>query len=86
MWFHDPGNQTGACITMLDTIRSKYPEFIALRTLGDLDKYEAAVESFAAGGSRVHLMTSLLGLGIPADQIRTLASYPGRCLPAICGE
>ncbi|MCK1302940.1 hypothetical protein IVB33_29075 [Bradyrhizobium sp. 24] len=71
---------------MLDTIRSNYPGFIALRTLGDLDQYEAAIETFAGGGSRVQLMTSLMGLGIPADQIRILASYPGRKLPAMCAE
>jgi hypothetical protein len=71
---------------MLDTIRARYPDFIALRTLGDLDKYETAVERFAGGGSRVQLMTSLLGLGIPANQIRLLASYPGQWLPAICAE
>ncbi|MCK1337164.1 hypothetical protein IVB38_14280 [Bradyrhizobium sp. 38] len=71
---------------MFDTIHSNYPAFIALRTLGDLDKYEAALDKFADGGSRVQLMTSLIGLGIPANQIRVLASYPGRALPAICAE
>lgn len=71
---------------MFDTIRSNYPAFVALRTLADLDKYETAVERFAGGGSRVRLMMSLIGLGIPADQIRILASYPGRTLPAMCAE
>ncbi|MGY3358821.1 hypothetical protein ACVWZK_005484 [Bradyrhizobium sp. GM0.4] len=71
---------------MLDTIRARYPDFIALRTLGDLDQYETAVDKFANGGSGVELMMSLMSLGIPADQIRILASYPGRTLPAICAE
>ncbi|SCB37676.1 hypothetical protein GA0061098_1007160 [Bradyrhizobium shewense] len=73
----------GGCITMLDTIRANA---IALRTLADLDAYETAVERFARGGSRSELMTTLFGLGIPAPQIRVVASHPGRWLPAICCE
>ncbi|WP_164937733.1 hypothetical protein [Bradyrhizobium guangxiense] len=72
---------------MLDTIRANFPGFVALHTLADLDKYEDAVEAFACGGSRSEFMASLFGLGIPADQIRILASYPGRSLPGtVCFE
>jgi len=80
------GNHTGACITMLDTIRARYPGAVALRTSDDLDKYETAIEKFARGGSRTDFMATLFGIGIPADQIRLLASYPGRSLPAVCWE
>jgi len=71
---------------MLDTIRARYPGAVALRTTADLDKYETAIEKFAGGGSRRELTLTLFGIGIPADQIRLLASYPGRSLPAVCWE
>ncbi|MEY9884963.1 hypothetical protein [Bradyrhizobium sp. USDA 329] len=71
---------------MLEIIRASFPGFVALRTLNDMDKYDDAVEAFARGGSRRDLMACLFGLGIPADQIRTLASYPGTRLPAAWGE
>lgn len=71
---------------MLDTIRARYPGLVALRTIADLDKYETAIESFEGGGSRSELKATLFGLGIPADQIRLLASYPGQTLPAMCAE
>lgn len=70
----------------IHTIRASYPGAVALRTIVDLEKYESAVEKFARGGSQRELMAALFSLGIPADQIRTLASYPGRFLPTICGE
>lgn len=79
-------NQRGACITMIQTIRASYPGAVALRTVADLDKYETAVEKFAGGGSGIELMTALVGLGVPANQIRTIAAYPGQWLPAICCE
>lgn len=71
---------------MLDTIRTiraNYPAAIALRTLAEMDSYESAVEKFASGGSRSELMAARFGLGIPADQIHIVASYPGQWLPAI---
>ncbi len=68
---------------MLETIRARA---VALRTLADMDRYETAVERFASGGSRVDLMSTLFGLGIPAAQIRVLASDPGRRMPAIVTE
>lgn len=71
---------------MITAIRSAYPDFVALRCTADLGRYETAVEKFAKGGSRSDLMTTMFGLGIPANQIRTLASYPGSTLPAMCGE
>lgn len=80
------GNHTGACITMIQTIRASYPGAVALRTIADLDIYETAVEKFAGGGSRVELMIALVGLGVPANQIRAIAAYPGKWLPAICCE
>ncbi|MDA9508932.1 hypothetical protein XI09_30720 [Bradyrhizobium sp. CCBAU 11386] len=71
---------------MIQTIRASYPGAVALRTIADLDLYETAVDKFAGGGSRVELMTALVGLGVPADQIRTIAAYPGQWLTAICAE
>ncbi|WP_338303925.1 hypothetical protein, partial [Bradyrhizobium ottawaense] len=76
----------GACITMLDTIRARHPGCVALRTLTDLDEYDDALHAFARGGSQRDLMVTLFKLGIPANQIRLLASYPGRTLPAVCWE
>lgn len=70
----------------METIRTTFPEFVALRSTADLDRYETALERFAGGGSRVELMATLLALGIPAGQIRALASYPGNTLPAIVAE
>ncbi|MDN5006155.1 hypothetical protein ACFQZO_35490 [Bradyrhizobium sp. GCM10027634] len=49
---------------MIDTIRASYPGFVSLRTLADFGKYETAIEKFAGGGSRVELMTTLVGLGV----------------------
>ncbi|AWL95750.1 hypothetical protein CIT37_29130 [Bradyrhizobium ottawaense] len=71
---------------MLDTIRARHPGCVALRTIADLDKYDDALDAFTRGGSQRDLMATLFGLGIPANQIRMLASYPGSRLPAVCGE
>lgn len=71
---------------MIQTIRASYPGVVALRTITDLDKYETAVEKFACSGSRIELMTALVGLGVPADQIRAIAAYPGEWLMAMCAE
>lgn len=71
---------------MITALRTNYPEAVALRTIADLDRYETAIEKFAAGGGRIELMSELVGLGIPAAQIRTIAAYPGQWLPAICAE
>jgi len=71
---------------MLDTIRASFAGYVVLRSEADMGRYHTAVERFASGGSRVELMTTLVGLGVPADQIRYLASYPGQALPAVCCE
>jgi hypothetical protein len=71
---------------MARDIRARFPGFVALRTLADLEKYDDAVDAFARGGSQSDLMVTLFGLGIPANQIRILASYPGRTLPTLYGE
>lgn len=69
---------------MITALRTNYPDFVALRTMADLDRYEIAVEKFAAGGGRIELMSALVRLGIPAGQIRTIAAHPGQRLPAVC--
>ncbi|MCK1553130.1 hypothetical protein IVB11_29850 [Bradyrhizobium sp. 177] len=71
---------------MITELRTDYPGFVALRTTADMNRYATAVEKFGAGGGRIELMSALVGLGIPAGQIRLLASHPGRLLPAVCGE
>jgi hypothetical protein len=71
---------------MIQTIRASYPGVVALRTIADLDRYDDALSAFARGGTQRDLMVTLFGLGIPANQIRLLASYPGRSLPAVCWE
>ncbi|GLR91320.1 hypothetical protein [Bradyrhizobium iriomotense] len=68
----------------IQTIRAEYPDVVALRSLTDLDTYEDAVETFAHGGSQLELVAALFALGIPAGQIRSIASYPGRWPRAIC--
>ncbi|MGX4805449.1 hypothetical protein [Bradyrhizobium guangdongense] len=68
---------------MLETIKTRA---VALRALADLDIYETAVEQFESGGSRHELLSTLFSIGIPATQIRHLASYPGSRLPAIVCE
>jgi len=71
---------------MLNTIRARYPGAVALRTIDDRDNYESALKNFENGGSRTELMSVLFRIGIPADQIRLLASDPGRTLATICLE
>lgn len=45
-----------------------------------LDDYEDAVRAFKRGGSRSQFMAALFALGMPADAIRYLASFPGNML------
>ena len=84
----DPGatEQIMKQVVEVQTLRNHFPGFVVLGSCRAQDQYERALDAFAQGGRRSDLLQCLMGLGVPAGDIRWLAEVSGRRKMSVVGK
>ena len=73
-------------VVEVQTLRNHFPGFVVLRSYAAQEQYGRALDAFAHGGNRSELLQTLMGLGVPAGDIRWLAEVSGRYKMSVVGK